>query len=101
MKGTIGTILLSLHTATYERRTLRTLESAYSSVSATTVCELLGVDRPRAEAIASERGWTVQGDMMEPKMNNVPAVESSKPEEVQNKPDWKLKQITDYISFLE
>ena len=78
---------------------MRTVSLSYSTISLPSLAELLCVDAARAEALAREQpGWTVEGDMVRPAKTTA---SSSSSATAANPPDWKLKQITDYISFLE
>ena len=61
--------------------------------------ELLCVDATKAKMLAREQpGWAVEGDMVRPAKTTASASSSAA---AASPPDWKLKQITDYISFLE
>ncbi|XP_012257380.1 COP9 signalosome complex subunit 8 [Athalia rosae] len=77
-------------------RAIHLISEAYSSLTLTTLATMTGLSVSDAQSAAVEKGWIIDGDMVEPKRIDK---EQSMPHT--NLTEDQLYKLTQFVSFLE
>ncbi|XP_011693555.1 PREDICTED: COP9 signalosome complex subunit 8 [Wasmannia auropunctata] len=86
--------------ANVRERVMRLISKAYSSLNLTTMATMSGMSSDEARQAAIDRGWTVDGAVVQPRKQTVDEEQYSQSDKI-CLTEEQLQKLTQFVSFLE